>query len=145
MGDSTRRRFLEIVGGACAASFAGCSSGTSAAGLGDVAAGNVSSLAVGTVEPVGTEPACIGRDANGVYAMTLTCTHQGCNIADGGTVSAALIRCPCHGSRFDANGNVVSGPAASPLIHYLVSVDASGNLTIHGGSEVAAAWRLAVT
>ncbi len=108
-----RRRFLEMVGGAAAASLGGCSS--SAAPLADVSAGAVSALAVGSLEAVAGQAVCIARDAGGVYAMTLTCTHQGCNIADGGTVTAALIECPCHGSQFDANGNVVRRPATSPL------------------------------
>lgn len=144
MQDTTRRRFLEIVGGAAAASLCACSGPAAPAPIGDVAAGAVSALPVGTLAPVDGEPVCIARDTGGVYAMTLTCTHQGCNIASGGTVSAALIQCPCHGSRFDANGNVLAGPASAPLVHYAVSVDTAGNLTIHGGTEVSAATRLAV-
>jgi cytochrome b6-f complex iron-sulfur subunit len=145
MSDSTRRRFLEMVGGACAASLAGCSSGSaSPAPIGDVPAGNASALTVGTLVPVASEPVCIGRDAGGIYAMTLTCTHQGCDIGNGGTVSFAMIRCPCHGSQFDANGNVVNGPAETPLVHYAVSQDTAGNLTIHGGTEVSESTRLAV-
>ena len=145
---ATRRRFLEIVGGAAAASAAaaagyGCSSSASA--IGDVAAGNVSALPVGTLEVVGSDPVCIARDSGGVYAMTLTCTHAGCDIGQGGTLTPTLITCPCHGSQFDGNGNVVRGPATSPLAHYAVSVDASGNLTIHGGTEVGETTRLAIT
>lgn len=40
------------------------------------------------------------------------CTHLGCKInneSDGNFI------CPCHGSKFDLNGNVVSGPAAENL------------------------------
>jgi len=144
MADATRRRFLEMVGGAATASLCGCSSSATPALLADVPAGNESSLPVGTLEAVGPEPVCIARDAGGVYAMTLTCTHEGCNIAEGGTVSEQLIQCPCHGSQFDANGNVVRGPAASPLAHYAVSADAAGNLTIHGSTQVSASTRLAV-
>ena len=145
MADSSRRRFLGMVGGIAATGVCGCSSGSAPSPIGDVPAGNASSLPVGTLKPIDGEPVCIGRDAGGVYAMTLTCTHQGCDIADGGTVSAAGLQCPCHGSQFDANGSVVRGPAASPLVHYAVSADSAGNLTIHGGAEVGASTRLAVT
>jgi Rieske Fe-S protein len=48
-----------------------------------------------------------------VHAFSAICTHQGCTVA---TVAEGTIRCPCHGSRFDAaNGAVVNGPAARPL------------------------------
>jgi Rieske Fe-S protein len=113
--------------------------------VGDVAAGNVSSLPVGSLRVVGDQPVCIGRDSGGVYAMTLTCTHAGCDIGSTGEVSPSGLVCGCHGSRFDANGNVVSGPARLPLDHFEVSADGSGNLTIHGGQVVDASQRLAVT
>lgn len=108
--------------------------------FGDVAAGNVSSLPVGALVAVPGAPACVGRDAGGVYAMTLTCTHQGCEAA----VSGRGIACPCHGSVYDADGNVVAGPATAPLQHFAVSVDAAGNVTVHGGTPVDAGVRVAV-
>jgi Rieske Fe-S protein len=141
MSDPTRRRFLELMGGTALGALSGCSSGPDS--VGDVAAGSAADLAVGTVRAVGSEPVAIGRDAKGIYAMTLTCTHQGCNIG-GGTVSGAGLKCPCHGSTFDANGDVTGGPATSPLAHLSVTADASGNLTIHGGTVVDASTRLTV-
>jgi len=43
--------------------------------------------------------------------LSLVCTHLGCRVASipGG------FRCPCHGSRFDAGGAPVAGPARAPL------------------------------
>jgi Rieske Fe-S protein len=136
-----RRRFLVLVG----AGAAGCSSApVPPASVGDVAAGKVASLPVDSLRAVAGQPVCIGRDTAGVYAMTLTCTHAGCDIGEMGIVSPQGLVCQCHGSRFDANGNVVSGPAPAPLDHFAVSTDASGSLTIHGGQVVDAAQRLAV-
>jgi Rieske Fe-S protein len=110
--------------------------------VGDVPAGSVSELAVGTLNVVGSEPICIGRDTQGIYAMTLTCTHAGCDMGQRGTVSAQGIVCGCHGSEFDPNGDVIRGPATQPLAHFAVTVDASGNLTVHGDQIVAPSQRL---
>lgn len=45
-------------------------------------------------------------------AFSAICTHQGCVVdnVDGGT-----INCTCHGSKFQLDGSVAQGPAASPL------------------------------
>ncbi len=45
-------------------------------------------------------------------ALSLTCTHLGCRVTP---VSSDGFACPCHGSRFDSDGNLVNGPARSPL------------------------------
>jgi nitrite reductase/ring-hydroxylating ferredoxin subunit len=136
----SRRRFLVLAGGAL--SVGGCSSSpVTPSPLGDVMTVTAASLANPSLEPVGTMPVCIGRDSNGVYAMTLTCTHMGCNIGMG-TVSPQGLTCPCHGSTYDANGNVSGGPAPAPLQHFAVTADASGVLTIHTGQNVSADMRL---
>jgi cytochrome b6-f complex iron-sulfur subunit len=134
-----RRRLLEMA--ALGAVAAGCGpGGVSPQSLGDVPAGNESDLSVGSLEAVGGNPLAIGRDSAGIYAMTLTCTHAGCEAQ----VDGRQIVCPCHGSTYDANGNVTGGPAPSPLDHFAVSADGSGNLTIHTGTIVPASTRLKV-
>jgi cytochrome b6-f complex iron-sulfur subunit len=147
---TSRRRFLKVLAASAALPSAmplvlsGCGAGAAPEALGDIVAGNLAQLSVGTLKALGSEAVCIGRDADGIYAMTLTCTHEGCNIAIAGTVSANGIACDCHGSRFDAQGNVVRGPAREPLQHFAVSMDEQMNLTIHGGSDVPASTRLSV-
>jgi len=111
--------------------------------FGVVSAGNASALAVGDVKAVPGSPVAIARDAQGIYAMTLICTHESCDMSQNGSVTSSGIACDCHGSRFDPNGAVVLGPAQSPLQHYQVTADASGNLTIDGNIPVAASTRLA--
>lgn len=54
------------------------------------------------------------RDADGgLHAVSLRCTHLGCLLR----FNAAEVSwdCPCHGSRFDVDGQVLEGPAVSPL------------------------------
>ena len=139
----TRRRFLALAGSAVAVT--GCSAANvGPAQVGDVPAGTLASLGTGSLRPVDGLPVCIGRDDQGVYAMTLTCTHEGCDIGQQGTVSPQGLACDCHGSQFDANGGVVRGPATQPLDHFAVTADPTGNLTIHGGQIVGASQRLAV-
>ncbi|MFC4615095.1 Rieske (2Fe-2S) protein [Cellulomonas algicola] len=53
------------------------------------------------------------RDGDDVEGFSAVCTHQGCLV---GEVADGEIRCPCHGSVFDArSGDVVRGPAQRPL------------------------------
>lgn len=46
---------------------------------------------------------------NGFSAI---CTHAGCTVAE---VLGASINCPCHGSSFNLDGTVATGPAKRPL------------------------------
>ncbi len=41
------------------------------------------------------------------------CSHQGCVLQEDAALGTS--DCPCHGSRFDADGAVVQGPAIAPL------------------------------
>jgi Rieske Fe-S protein len=50
--------------------------------------------------------------ADTFVALSAGCTHQACEITG---YAGQVYVCPCHGSRFDASGRVVSGPAVSPL------------------------------
>jgi cytochrome b6-f complex iron-sulfur subunit len=51
------------------------------------------------------------RDDEGVYAISLICTHLGCIVK----AVTEGFECPCHGSRFHLDGTVARGPAPSPL------------------------------
>jgi len=73
--------------------------------------------------------------AEGVYALSAVCTHLGCITRYLSDENA--IACPCHGSRFDLEGNVVHGPAPRPLPWLEVRTDASGRLLVDTGSRVA--------
>lgn len=61
----------------------------------------------------GTRCGVYRREDNSLAAVELTCTHVGC-----GMYFNPLEKtwdCPCHGSRFDVDGNVIEGPAQTSL------------------------------
>lgn len=79
------------------------------------------------------------RDAEGVFAISLVCTHLGCIVKghpDG-------FECPCHGSQFKPDGEVTKGPAPKPLPWHKVDVVAGGFIvdeavTVPPGTKVKA-------
>jgi Rieske Fe-S protein len=56
-----------------------------------------------------------------VAALSLVCTHEGCLVS--WKPSEAQFRCPCHGSRYSADGAVLEGPARDPLASFAATLD----------------------
>ena len=54
-----------------------------------------------------------------IIAISLVCTHLGCTVS----VTPDGMVCPCHGSRFDRSGKVLTGPAERPLPRLTVEQD----------------------
>ena len=80
------------------------------------------SLAAGQAYVPPGRSVAVFRDAEGVYAISLVCTHLGCvvkNQPDG-------FECPCHGSRFHSDGSVAKGPAPRPLPWRKVTAGSKG-------------------
>lgn len=72
------------------------------------------------------------RDEEGFYAISAVCPHLGC-IVDRGE---SHFTCPCHGSDFDAQGAVLSGPAPGPLPWFEIRLHPSGDLLVDSGARV---------
>jgi thiosulfate dehydrogenase [quinone] large subunit len=67
------------------------------------------------------DPAWVLQLHQGAFtAYDAVCPHQGCTVDF--LSSSAGFACPCHGSRFDAQGRVVSGPAPRGLTPIPVQV-----------------------
>lgn len=91
-----------------------------------VVAGSPETFALNSLTFIPSATAWLGRDTGGFFAVSAICPHLGCTIGRQGDGFA----CPCHGSRFNRQGQVVNGPATTPLTFFEVKGDESGQLVI---------------
>jgi cytochrome b6-f complex iron-sulfur subunit len=88
----------------------------------------------------------IFREAATLYSISARCTHLGCTVqlakmpqVEGGFE----FHCPCHGSKFRADGANFAGPAPSPLSYYRLSVaEDDGQLILDLSEPTDKGWRL---
>lgn len=78
--------------------------------------------------------AYVVRRADGFHALSSVCTHLGCITRY--LPDENLIACPCHGSRFDLDGEVLSGPAPRPLPWLLMALTGQGLIEVDTAMEV---------
>ena len=74
------------------------------------------------------------RDHEGIKAVSAVCTHLGCILEK----SSDGFECPCHGSCYNDQGQVLSGPAPRDLAWYRVLRAADGKIVVDPGSTVPA-------
>ena len=67
----------------------------------------------GILVQAGERLAAFMDDDGELHLMSARCTHMGCTVA--WNTADHVFECPCHGSRFGSQGEVVNGPAARPL------------------------------
>jgi Rieske Fe-S protein len=81
---------------------------------GDVKAMDEIAPGEGAVIQQGTSKIAVYRDETGaLHQHSAVCTHMGCIVAWNSAEKS--WDCPCHGSRFDADGRVINGPANDDL------------------------------
>lgn len=100
----------------------------------------------------------IFKEGKSFYAISAACTHLGCTVKyaklnqpkqveiDGEKRSVPFeFHCPCHGSKFYADGSNYAGPAPGPLHWYRLEVSPDdGQLVVDMSSEVEQNFRLTV-
>jgi len=98
------------------------------------------------------------KEGQTYHAMSAACTHLGCTVkytmlnqprqveVDGEKKTINFeFHCPCHGSRYYADGTNYSGPAPRPLSCFRLEVSPDdGQLVVDMGSEVDQNFRLTV-
>lgn len=83
--------------------------------------------------------AYVGHDAGGLYAVDAVCPHLGCLVEPD---QDGRFECPCHGSRFGADGRVETGPASNPLRHLQLWLEQDDQLMVDRTQAVVATFRL---
>lgn len=69
----------------------------------------------GALLQVGSKKIAAFRDDEGtLHTMSPVCRHMRCIV--GWNAAEKTWDCPCHGSRYDATGHVIHGPAKSDLL-----------------------------
>jgi cytochrome b6-f complex iron-sulfur subunit len=86
----------------------------------------------GSVTFMEEERVFLVRQGNTFRCLSAICTHLGCTVdrADHG------YHCPCHGSVFDDQGNVKSGPAPRPLEWFQVTLSKDSRLLVDKSQRV---------
>ena len=98
----------------------------------------------------------IVRDGRTFRAVSAVCTHLGCTVRPEANEEADptdperrrrlqtyTFACPCHGSRYRADGVNLSGPAPGPLAAYRLSLAPDdGQLMVDRWTEVARTFAL---
>jgi glycine/D-amino acid oxidase-like deaminating enzyme/nitrite reductase/ring-hydroxylating ferredoxin subunit len=100
---------------------------------GDVASVDDLGPGAAAVVRTGLSKTAAYRDEDGVlHAVSARCTHLGCIV--GWNAAERSWDCPCHGSRFGVDGEVLQGPAVEPLGRRPTS-DASNDSGIAAGES----------
>lgn len=82
---------------------------------------------------VGDRKVTVVKGNEGLYALVRNCTHMGC--IPSFSKADNQFHCPCHGSIFTLDGDVVRGPAPSPLYRASLVVNARGAVEINAGVQ----------
>jgi len=90
--------------------------------------GTPEAVAPGSVLSEVQQKIFVVRLADGFRAYSSICTHLGCITRY--RPDQNIIACPCHGSKFNLEGEVIAGPAPRPLDQFEISVSSRGKIVV---------------
>ena len=93
-------------------------------------AGKVSDFKIGEVVAFRKEKTFVVRLEGGFLAISSVCTHLHCIV--NWNAMSKRFECPCHGAKFNKEGEVLEGPPPRPLDINKLEV-AAGNVVIDTG------------
>jgi cytochrome b6-f complex iron-sulfur subunit len=96
-------------------------------------AGKVTDFKVGEIIPFRKERTFISRTEGGFLAISAICTHLRC-VVNWNEIHKKF-ECPCHGAKFNQNGEVLEGPPPRPLDLYKLQI-AAGNVVVDRASPI---------
>jgi len=138
----SRRGFFELTLGWIAAMFAVCATAVGAVRflVPNVLfepslvfkAGKPEDFPDGSVTFLEEERVFLVRKGNTFRCLSAICTHLGCTVNRTGQG----YHCPCHGSVFDDQGSVKSGPAPRALEWFLVTLSKDSRLLVDKNQRV---------
>jgi cytochrome b6-f complex iron-sulfur subunit len=96
--------------------------------------GRPEDYADGSVTFMEDERVFLVRKGNTFRCLSAVCTHLGCTVNHAGQG----YHCPCHGSAFDDEGSVKSGPAPRGLEWFAVMMSRDNRLVVDKGLRVGA-------
>ena len=70
----------------------------------------------------------------GFFALSAICTHLGCMTA--WKPELGIIACPCHGSKFNREGEKIAGPAPKPLPWLRTWLSDDGDLMVDRSTTI---------
>lgn len=89
----------------------------------------------GSVTPVEAGRFYLVRlEDGGLLAIYRRCTHLGCAVPY--DQATGQFVCPCHGSAFTADGDVLNAPAPRPLDLFALSINQDGEILVDTGKAI---------
>ncbi len=86
------------------------------------------------IRPIGSDHTfyVLALDDGEFAAVSPICKHQGCTV----DIAPSRLECPCHGSMYTREGDVLRGPTEAPLDRFRIELSPEGVLTIDLGRVV---------
>jgi Rieske Fe-S protein len=94
--------------------------------------GTIENFPIGSTKKFDDKNVFIFSDESGLFAISAVCTHLGCIVS----LDEFGFQCPCHGSQYTHDGNVIGGPAPRPLEWFEIKQEVDGTLFVDSGKTV---------